>query len=598
MTTRPLVDFRLVGATSVAGDRPMISLPLLGIVSWSVNPPQPGALFGTPMDGLAMTVTPGAYAFGAPDSYSRQLQASDDGLTGWTNAGLAFAGARFTLQGVTAKHIRIAETARKGLRSVTTYTPARGPVATHLPLPALPLAAGAKIGFLGDSYVQRGAFSQMSGSLMQGGAIFGRGLWSMIGSMDARFRIDVFYLDNKAYPVGAGEKMDGAIHGVGGDRIDGIGADSRPGFLGRLPDCIARGPAVIVIETPGGNNVADLEAPDLTIRKLDELLSRIRSAGIHAVVVTMPHFTAVNGDGTPRYPPASITAINDWLLAQELDGRDGLTVIDTRALEGEGVIAQDNSWLTDGAHRGTYACWRVAADCGLPKLQAMVSAGSRFDLDPLADNVFLQKGLPGTTGTKTVQSAAQGSVATITGTVAAGMNINRSAGTSAIACAKEVVSAGVEKQVVTISPINDGTLIHSLSLRDNTNGDIALASMGVDTVNDWGLEILWPVELDDWDGWDIRQVNGGPAGWGFVCYDSVSLQRTGNSASYRNGLYLMPAILQFLPGRTPTNLRIGRFTANVWGLSWRSDVSGTGVAKMHSPVIRRLATSPMAAWNL
>ncbi len=50
-------------------------------------------------------------------------------------------------------------------------------------------------------------------------------------------------------------------------------------------------------------------------------------------------------------------------------------------------------------------------------------------------------------------------------------------------------------------------------------------------------------------------------------------------------------------GRIPTNLRIAKF-GTPWTLTWRSDVSGTGVAKMRSPVIRRLTSNPMVDWNL
>lgn len=452
------------------------------------------------------------------------------------------------------------------------------------PLPTLPLPAGAKIAFLGDSFIARGGYSRYSGGIAQGGQIYGRGLWGMLASMDPRFRIDMFATDNKAYPTIETERMDGAVHGIGGDRLHEV-ASTRPGYLRRLEDCLAREPHVIVIETAGGNNVGAKENAGSIIARLDLLLRRIRDEGVHAVVVTMPAFLS------PAYPPDVIAAINAWLIAQAAAGRDGFRLANSLSIEGPGLT--DEIWLPDTVHRGVYASWRVAKEIALPLLSEMVAAGSRFDLDPLANNVFPRAGTPGTGGTRTV---ASGNVANLSGVVATGMNIHRGAGSSLIACSKEVVTPGNERQVVTITPVNDGTAIHWLSYRDNTNDDIAAAAMGIDPQTDWGLEILWPVELDDWDGWDTQEINGGPASYGIVAYDAVSFVQAANSASYRDGLWLLPYYLQFLPGRAPTKLRLGRF-GNPFALRWKSTAAGVGTAKIGSPIFRRIAIDPMVDWG-
>ncbi len=90
--------------------------------------------------------------------------------------------------------------------------------------------------------------------------------------------------------------------------------------------------------------------------------------------------------------------------------------------------------------------------------------------------------------------------------------------------------------MVTITPVNDGTAYHSLTLRDNNNNgaaaDLALSALGVDVNNDWGLEWIWQVELDGWDGWKVLPSSASPAGFSVIAYDNVAFTNTANSASF------------------------------------------------------------------
>jgi len=61
-----------------------------------------------------------------------------------------------------------------------------------------------------------------------------------------------------------------------------------------------------------------------------------------------------------------------------------------------------------------------------------------------------------------------------------------------------VVAAGNEKQVITITPVNDAAAVHTVTYGLPAN--LSLATLGL-VAGDW-LKIQIPVELNDWAGWD------------------------------------------------------------------------------------------------
>src|SRR5699024_2110504 len=132
-----------------------------------------------------------------------------------------------------------------------------------------------------------------------GGNVYARGVYGLIASLDQRYRIE--YLMNPKRPValsgyasGTGDDMaDASIHGVGGDRIKYTGPN-RAGFLGRLAYALARKPAIIVLDAPGVNEVMDGRLATDTIAYLDQLLTRIRAAGVWAVVTLIPNLLAAS----------------------------------------------------------------------------------------------------------------------------------------------------------------------------------------------------------------------------------------------------------------------------------------------------------------
>lgn len=463
-------------------------------------------------------------------------------------------------------------------------------LAVRRPLPPLPLPGGAKVAALGDSYVQRSGYARVAGTTLQGLGLYARGALNFVGTLDGRFRIETFVNEAKPYAtLAGGDMLDGAYQGLGGDRIDFAYA-ARPGFVGRVDYALEREPDILLIDSCGVNNINDGDGADKIILLLDALMTRIRRAGVWAVATTLPEL--LNASAAQK---DEIAKVNAWLVAQKDNGRPGFRLADTRPIEGPG--AASSTILLDGIHRGPYGAYRVGKDVLLPLLRTMVTAADRFDRNPLSANVFPFPGIPGNGGTKTV---ASGAATDVSGNVATGMNVHRTTGTSLVACSKETIAVGDEKQVFTITPVDDGIAQHILRFRVAASLNTALSAMGIDPATDWGLEMLLPVELNDWEGWDTNSANGGgPATFNVYGYNgSTFTWQAGNSASYRDGSFLLNALFQFYPGRTPTSLRLGATSGEPFSLIWKSNVSGTGIAKFGSPIFRRITQNPKTAWKL
>jgi peptidoglycan hydrolase-like protein with peptidoglycan-binding domain len=180
----------------------------------------------------------------------------------------------------------------------------------------------------------------------------------------------------------------------------------------------------------------------------------------------------------------------------------------------------------------------------------------------------------------------------ITGMVAASTTLTRSAGTSAIAASKEVVSVGDEKQVITVTPVNDGIPIHSAKI---TFPDITLASMNV-SPGDW-VEADLPVEVDDWAGWGFYTNTAvSPVTFNNEVYSSTNqlVWVADDSASTRNGTFVLHVKIQIPTGVDANKLR---YSSRPIVISWLSTASGSGTVKIGSPILRKI-TDPRSVWNL
>jgi hypothetical protein len=241
---------------------------------------------------------------------------------------------------------------------------------------------------------------------------------------------------------------------------------------------------------------------------------------------------------------------------------------------------------SDGVHPSSYGA-NLLSNSLMPILQSMVSAGDGRNLDPLSGNLFPYAGLPGTSG---------GKVTGITGNVATGLNATRPLGTSTAVASKEVIATGNEKQVLTITPVNDGTALHQFRLA--TAADVSFTTLGV-VDGDW-IQILIPVELNNWDGWTWNASNtgGGPIWTQNEQYSAANALIwesnifTGNGAGGRTFL---------LDVKVPVKATAGanrlRWTSRPITIQFRSNAGGTGVVKIGSPIMRKIS-DPRAAWGL
>jgi lysophospholipase L1-like esterase len=451
-----------------------------------------------------------------------------------------------------------------------------------VPLPALPLAAGAKIAAFGHSFVGLGAqqaylASQAATNGHQGFYQQGRAAISWVANRDGRFNIDMFSdLANPFFAPNSFAAFNGAMQGKSGETLtpDPSNTVAFPGTLTRTDYVIARGPAVVYLDI-GYNDITKFLKPIAgIIADYDLQVKRLTDAGIYVILQTLS-WSNIWAAGDSRY--ADVDTLNTWIVAQA--GRNGVRVCNTLALDGpaSGIAA---TMFVDGLHPQP-KLMALRAEILLGILQSMVQPGETRSLDPLAAyNIFPAKGLPGTAGTKT----------NTTGNVATGMRLIRGAGTSTYVGSKEVVAAGNEKQVVTVTPVDDGVAAHTVTF--GTTGSVALTALGIGA-GDW-LEINIPIELDDWAGWDYQDSSIiGPV----LIANTVTVTgggwKAGNSVVGRNMAVVSSSKLWLPPGLAMTNIRAD----NLVVIRHLSNVGGTGVVKIGAPIFRKIS-DPRAAWNL
>jgi hypothetical protein len=367
---------------------------------------QPGYLTGTPMATLPLTVTAGSYPF-APTSYSRQMQVSDDGVSGWADTGAPFAGTSFVVgAGLVGKYLRLVETATDGILSITTTTAALGPVSAFVALAATPVATGEQLWAIGDS--QLGYSSYLGSPVGVGGnnnptlasmtTGYGFVAWTQV--MEPRFRFDTWY--DPADPLG--RNFRGANEGLFGDHLQARG--SMPGIIPRIPALVARMSAnggKVVFFNGGVNTISsddDIHVGDVpfTIQQIDLGLALLRKAGIN-VVLLVPYPVTAWPAGDRRY--AVLAAVQAWCQAQA--GRSGVTVLDANDILAPGGAVDATMIRADGFHLTSKAAIRVAKEKFVPIIQALYSAGSYFDQDVTVANLLTasQVNMDGTGGAAT-----------------------------------------------------------------------------------------------------------------------------------------------------------------------------------------------------
>ncbi|GAA3099171.1 hypothetical protein GCM10010520_50740 [Rhizobium viscosum] len=368
--------------------------------------------------------------------------------------------------------------------------------------------------------------------------------------------------------------------GKSGDCLNPVaGSEAQfPGTLARTAYALSQMPQVIYIDI-GYNDIVRNRTLAAILADLDTQVQRIVDAGVYVILQTLSWTSTFTDDPVNDDPawPGVLDGINTWILAQE--GRDGVELCNTLALDGPASGISPTEFV-DGLHEKP-SLMAKRADILLPILQSMVSAGETRSLDPLnAYNIFSVKGTPGITGTKT----------NVTGDVSTGMRLVRGTGTSTYVGSKEVVAAGNEKQVITITPVDDALAFHSVTY--GTPANVSLATLGL-AAGDW-IEIQIPVELNDWAGWDYLDGSiRGPVQIGNTVTVTGGGWTTGNYIGGRNRSLICGSKLWLPTGLTMTNIRLD----NLLILRHLCNTGGTGIAKIGAPIIRKFS-SPRPAWGL
>lgn len=445
--------------------------------------------------------------------------------------------------------------------------------ARDVSLPTFPLPAGAPLLAFGDSMIGRTNVIAANGAIY----CYLRTELGWLKALNPRVNIDTFYDPTKTL-FAAGEQFNGGNQGYSGDHFR-TGA----GMLNRIDYAISRGAKVVYFF--GGTNCinsGDYPTTAEMAADYDAMLRKFRRAGIHVITRTLPP----RGDwpaGDARYD--RLVEWNNYIAS--LAGREGISVLDTRPVLGDGASVVPGVLATDNVHQSDKGS-RLVYNLLQPVIDSLYAAGSVFETNPLAaGNIITNGGMTGTTGTKTG----------VSGSVATNWVATRQAGqTDTIVAAKEVISTGLEKQVfsITAAGADAGGQYHALYL---SSPAIALAASGC-SVGDW-VRYGVLVELDSWAGWfnlvhaqDIR--GGNKAGYAMAMGQAATPYIQGQGAI---SLWMVSEPIQLPANMTDFRLSNTSGTLPFLAIHWDKTVAGTGVAKVSRPFLRKIG-DPRPAWKL
>lgn len=450
--------------------------------------------------------------------------------------------------------------------------------------PSLPLPANARVMAFGHSYIDRG---WATSSTVPGVQILGRGAIPYVDALEqaearasgvtGRFNMVACYEESGTKWVSnAGTRLSCADQGFYGDVMrSGIaGASGVPSTMRRTPYIVARSPQIAYLDI-GINDVRLGRTADQVIADLDRQIGLLTSRGIWVVVQTLSY----PKDGAQAAYAGAISRINGWILSQA--GRTGVRICDTMAIDGT-LSAPTANFAGDMLHISPAGA-RARAEILWPLLKSMVVPSSTVATGALdtVDNIWPLRGQPGTAGTKT----------NVTGDVATGYNLTRTSGVSTYVASKEVIAPGNERQLITVTPVDNGTVIHSVSFR--STAQYSYAALGL-APGDW-YELSTTIQLDGWAGWEVASGDQQTAALYSEGYDSAL---TTGYSNYAN--------LAGMPGRTVRLTIVGKIPSGGDRFRWsnrmiqlfhRSDVGGTGTARIGEPVLRKIG-SPLPAWQL
>ncbi len=456
------------------------------------------------------------------------------------------------------------------------------------PLPALPLAAGAKIVGFGHSFIQRGGWAIVAGGLPRDLATsIVRGVLPWIRLRDNRFNLDAW--PDLTNNLGQDNFMTGAFQGRGGDHV--VGEGNAPGTLGRTPYVASLRPGIVYLDI-GTNDIssgAGVDSPRKMIERLDRQLSLLRNQGIWTVIQTITD----RGPWPEGSEKASIVAgVNEWIKAQAT--REGVRVCDLTHAGFNYPDFDATLFGGDVLHPNPKGAERMA-DVLLPILQDMVQAGDHMDLSETAvlassnlwsDAAFASSSPAGGTGAS--------------GTRVSTLSISRASGDSVATCSIEAAE-NYKRQVVTFTPSGTPTGNRHEEWRIARTAALTLSAVAITPGVDW-LESGIHVELNAWEGW-------------LSVYWQMEFYNNANAQVFiaRGGLQNADYTTQDLPFATegfagwlkipPFQVPVGidattlRIATRPLVVNINRRVSGQGIIKISQPFLRKCA-DPRPAWNL
>lgn len=318
------------------------------------------------------------------------------------------------------------------------------------PLPALPLAAGARVAAIGDSLVANGIHGL-------NGYIFTKITSAFNWLAYCQGRLRNFNMDtwsDAAEPVNG---WSGSNWGRGSQAFGPL--SGRPGINSYLSGLIAKAPA-IVVSAGGTNNIlagddtmpaAPDEAGGLAANlaylkgRISEQIAACRNAGILLILSTIPISGTYAKDSTRD---TLRRQLNAWIMSQHspADGRYSWDRAASAEL-GDGAL-DSKCFQSDTIHYSTMGAWKASQSLDAI-LSSIIASGDIFATLRSGSSLWTNtSGMVGTGG-------GNGSATTVSGDITASFGLQTLATTGAarVVASKEVITPGVaEKQVLAISP--------------------------------------------------------------------------------------------------------------------------------------------------
>lgn len=484
----------------------------------------------------------------------------------------------------TAPSPKIILTASDGERSISQALA----INVRRPLPALPLAASAKVVGFGHSFIQRGGWAIVADGIPKDLATsIVRGVLPWIRLRDNRFNLDAWYdLNNN---LGNDNYISGAFQGRGGDHI--VAEGNAPGTISRTPYVASMLPGIVYLDI-GTNDISSgegMNSPRKLIERLDRQLTLLRDEGIWTVIQTITDRGAWE-EGSEK--AVMVASVNAWIKAQAT--REGLRVCDLTGLGFNYPGFDPTLFGGDVLHPNPKGAERMSGVL-LPILQSMVSAGEHINVADTAvlsaSNLWSDAAFASTTAASNAGTS---------GTRVSTLAITRASGDSTAACSVETTGS-YKTQVVTITP--SGTLSGNRheEWRVARSAALTLSTAGIVPGTDW-LESGVHVELNPWDGWLSVY-------WQMEFYNAANAQAFIARGGLQNADYTTQDLplaadgfsgwLKIPPFQVPAGINATtlRIATRPLVININRQVSGQGVIKVSKPFLRKCA-DPRPAWNV